>query len=128
MTMADPLDGMKFDVMIPLSSRFNLGGSWVFSNTKPNKFELHTALSSMSANNPMNQDEVSFVSTRSDASGKLEFSGQYSLIKDLSLRAEGFFMDADVNKSHLQFEVVKEFNDSHISYKFGSGTHNLSWM
>jgi len=128
MTMSDPLDGMKFDVMLPFSSRFNLGGSWVFSNTKPNKFELHTALSSMSANNPMNQDEVSFVSTRSDASGKLEFSGQYSLIKDLSLRAEGFFMDADINKSHLQFEVMKEFNDSHISYKFGSGSHNLSWM
>lgn len=128
MTMADPLDGMKFDVMIPFSSRFNLGGSWVFSNTKPNKFELHTALSSMSANNPMNQDEVSFVSTRSDASGKLEFSGQYSLIKDLSLRAEGFFMDADINKSHLQFEMMKEFNDCHISYKFGSGSHNLSWM
>ena len=128
LTMGDPTDGMKFDFMVPLSQRFNLGGSWNFSNTKPNKFELHTALSSMSANNPMNQDEVSFVSTRSDASGKLEFSGQYSLIKDLSLRAEGFFMDADVNKSHLQFEVVKEFNDSHISYKFGSGSHNLSWM
>lgn len=40
MTMSDPLDGMKFDVMLPLSPRFNLGGSWVFSNTKPNKFEL----------------------------------------------------------------------------------------
>ena len=87
-TMADPLDGMKFDVMIPPSSRLNLGGSWVFSNNKPNKFELPIALSSMSANNPMNQDEVSFVSTRSGASGKLEFIGQYSLIKDLSLRAE----------------------------------------
>jgi len=96
MTMADPLDGMKFDVMMPLSQRFNLGGSWVFSNTKPNKFELQCALSSLSAGNPMNQDEVSFVSTRSDATGKLEFSGQYSIIKDLSLRAEGFFMDSDM--------------------------------
>lgn len=76
----------------------------------------------------MNQDEVSFISTRSDASGKLEFSGQYSLVKDLSLRAEGFFMDSDIAKSHVQFEVMKEFNDSHISYKTGGGSHNLSWM
>lgn len=128
MTMSDSSDGMKFDVMIPFSPRFNLSGSWVFSNTKANRFELQTALSSMSANNPMNQDEVSFISTRSDASGKLEFSGQYSIIKDLSLRAEGFFMDADINKAHVQFEMMKEFNDSHISYKFGSGSHNLSWM
>lgn len=47
--MADPTDGMKFDFMVPLSPRFNLGGSWAYSNTKPNKFELHTALSSLSA-------------------------------------------------------------------------------
>jgi|Laugresu1bdmlbdd_1035124.scaffolds.fasta_scaffold175028_1 hypothetical protein len=54
LTMGDPTDGMKFDFMVPLSQRFNLGGSWNFSNTKPNKFELHTALSSLSAQNPMN--------------------------------------------------------------------------
>jgi hypothetical protein len=23
---------------------------------------------------------------------------------------------------------MKEFNDSHISYKFGGGSHALSWM
>jgi len=76
----------------------------------------------------MNQDEVSFISTRSDASGKLEFSGQYSVAKDWTLRAEGFFMDSDIAKSHVQFEVMREFNDSHISYKTGGGSHNLSWM
>lgn len=53
LTMAEQLDGMKFDFMVPLSPRFNLGGSWNFSNTKANKFELHTALSSLSAQNPM---------------------------------------------------------------------------
>lgn len=37
-------------------------------------------------------------------------------------------MDADIAKSHVQFEMMKEFNDSHISYKFGSGSHNFSWM
>jgi hypothetical protein len=114
--------------MIPLSARLNLGGSWIYSNTKANKFELHTALSSLSSQNPMNQDDMSFVSTRSDSTGKLEFSGQYSLGHGVSLRSEGFFMDADIAKSHVQFELMKEFNDSHISYKLGSGTHNLSWM
>ena len=37
-------------------------------------------------------------------------------------------MDSDIAKSHVQFEVMKEFNDSHISYKFGGGSHNISWM
>ena len=40
LTMSDPLDGMKLDFMIPLSPRFNLGGSWLYSNTKANKFDL----------------------------------------------------------------------------------------
>lgn len=37
-------------------------------------------------------------------------------------------MDADPAKSHLQFDLTKEFNDSHVSYKFGAGTHNISMM
>lgn len=45
LTMVEPVDGFKFDVMFPLTPKFQLGGSWVFSNTKANKFELHTALS-----------------------------------------------------------------------------------
>ena len=53
MTMVEPLDGIKFDFMAPLSPKFQVGGSWVFSNTKANKFELHTSLSSMTGNNPM---------------------------------------------------------------------------
>jgi hypothetical protein len=119
---------MKLDFTVPMSPRFAMGGSWTYSNTKPNKFDLTCALNSLSGGNPMNQDEMSFIQTRSDSSGKMDFSGQYALGKALSLRAEGFFMDSDMNKSHVQFEIMKEFNDSHISYKFGAGSHNLSWM
>lgn len=129
LTMMEPIDGIKFDFMAPLSPRFQLGGSWVYSNTKASKFELQTALSSMSGNNPMMaQDEMSFVSTRSDSTGKLEFSGSYNLGRGMSLKAEGFFMDADISKSHVQFELMKEFMDSHLSYKFGGGSHSLSMM
>jgi hypothetical protein len=45
-----------------------------------------------------------------------------------SLKTEGFFMDADIQKSHVGFEIMKEFADSHISYKFGGGSHNFSMM
>lgn len=76
----------------------------------------------------MNQDEMSFVSTRSDSTGKLDFTGSLNLGSGFSLKTEGFFMDADMQKSHLGFELMKEFADSHISYKFGSGSHNISWM
>jgi hypothetical protein len=50
MTMVEQLDGIKFDFMAPLSPKFQLGGSWTFSNTKPNKFELNSALSSATGN------------------------------------------------------------------------------
>jgi hypothetical protein len=39
------------------------------------------------------QEEMSFVSTRSDSTGKLEFSGSFNLGHQTSLKAEGFFMD-----------------------------------
>ncbi len=127
LTMVEPLDGIKFDLMAPLSQRFQIGGSWNFSNTKSNKFELHTVLSSLSSN-PMMGDEMSFVQTKSDSTGKIEFSGQLNLGTNLFARTEGFFMDADVQKSHLQFELMKEFTDSHIAYKFGGGSHIVSFM
>lgn len=76
----------------------------------------------------MNQDDMSFISTRSDSTGRLEFSGSLNLGKSYSLKAEGFFMDSDVQKSHVQFELMKEFADSHLSYKFGSGSHSFSMM
>lgn len=71
---------------------------------------------------------MSFVSTRSDSSGKLEFSGSMNLGRNFSLKSEGFFMDSDIQKSHVQFEFMKEFADSHLSYKFGAGSHSLSMM
>ena len=76
----------------------------------------------------MMQEEASFVSTRSDSTGKLEFSGSYNIGSGYSLKAEGFFMDADIQKSHVAFELMKEFNDSHFSLKTGGGSYNFSWM
>ena len=52
---------------------------------------------------------MSFVSTRSDSTGKLEFSGSYCLGKGFSLKSEGFFMDQDIKNAHVQFELMKEF-------------------
>jgi len=129
-TMVEPLDGFKFDFMAPLSPRFQVGGAWVFSNTKTNRFELNTALSSLpSGNNPMMaQDEMSFISTRSDSSGKLELSGSWNLGHGFSIKPEGFFLDNDMQKYQLQVELMKEFNDSHISYKCGGGVHTFSMM
>lgn len=126
--MVEPIDGIKFEFMAPLSPRFQLGGAWVFSNTKANKFELQTALNSSSGAGMMSQDEVSYISTRSDSSGKLEMNGSLNLGSGFSFKTEGFFMDNDMAKSHLAFELMKEFNDSHLSYKFGGGSHSFSMM
>ena len=76
----------------------------------------------------MSQDDISYISTRSDSSGKLEMNGSLNLGNGFSFKTEGFFMDNDMQKSHLAFEFMKEFNDSHLSYKFGGGSHSFSMM
>lgn len=45
-----------------------------------------------------------------------------------SLKSEGFFMDSDLQKSHLVLELMKEFSDSHFSLKMGGGSYNFSYM
>lgn len=37
-------------------------------------------------------------------------------------------MDSDTQKAHIGVEFMKEFADSHVSYKFGGGSHTVSWM
>ena len=71
---------------------------------------------------------MSFISTRSDTTGKLEASGNFNLGKGFSIKPEGFFMDSDITKSHVQVELMKEFSDSHISYKIGGGSHSVGMM
>ena len=73
-------------------------------------------------------DDISFVQSKTDSSGKLEFSGQINLGSNWFAKAEGFFMDSDIQKSHLQFELMKEWNDFHISLKTGGGSNILSMM
>ena len=55
-------------------------------------------------------------------------NGSLNLGSGFSLKSEGFFMDNDMQKSHLAFELMKEFSDSHFSYKFGGGSHSFSMM
>ena len=71
---------------------------------------------------------MSYVSTRSDSTGKLEYNGSFNLGQGLSLKSEGFFMDSDLTKSHLQLELMKEFADSHFAFKLGGGSYNFSYM
>ena len=49
----------------------------------------------------MAQDEMSFISTRSDSTGRLEVSGNMNLGNGFSLKPEGFFMDQDINQAHV---------------------------
>mmetsp|Transcript_37005 Transcript_37005/g.27355 ORF Transcript_37005/g.27355 Transcript_37005/m.27355 type:complete len:278 (+) Transcript_37005:237-1070(+) len=129
LTMVEPLDGFKFDFMVPFSQRFQLGGSWNFSNSKANKFEVQSAFTSMPSGNSLAaQEEMSFVSARKDSTGRLEANGNVNLGKGWSLKPDMFFMDNDTSKAHVQLELMKEFADSHMSYKVGGGMQSVSWM
>ena len=55
-----------------------------------------------SGGNPMmNQDEISYISSRSDTTGKLEVSSSVNLGNGFSLKPEAFFMDNDLQKAHI---------------------------
>jgi len=58
----------------------------------------------------------------------MEVTGSYNVGRGLSAKMEGFFMSSDLNQSHLQVEVMKEFSDSHISVKGGGGSYGVSMM
>ncbi len=130
LTMMEPNDGIKFEFMAPVSPKLQIGGGWLFSNSKPAKFELNTTLTSATSQEQMmrSQDEMCFISTRTDTTGKLEMNGSYKLGSGYSINTEGFFMDSDTNKAHVTLELMKEFVDAHISYKVGAGSHQFSWM
>ncbi len=109
LTNMDVTDGIKFDMLAPLSQRFQLGGSWQYMNSKPNKFELLAVLSSDAQGNQyMKQDEMSFITTRSDSNGKLDINGSMNLGAGYSVKTEGQFQDADIAKAMMGFEFMKE--------------------
>ena len=71
---------------------------------------------------------MSYINTRSDSTGKLEVSGSINLGNNYSIKTEAMFMDSDTSKAHLALEVMKEFRDSHLSYRFEGGAHAVSMM
>lgn len=46
----------------------------------------------------------------------------------MSLKFEGFMPNEQIETSHVGLEVMKEFNDCHVSYKLGGGSHSVSMM
>jgi hypothetical protein len=101
--MSESLDGIKLDISTGLSPRFQMGGSWEYSNKKPSNFSLMTTVCSpMDPTNPAGMENMSMISAKSDSTGKIELHSQLSLksyIEGLSVKGEGFFPTADVENS-----------------------------
>jgi len=126
MTTCEALDGIRFDFNMGLSEKFQIGGSWNFSNTKPSNFALTTMYSPNM--NPYSQEGMNFINCKKDVNGKMEFVTNYHLLKSLTFKAEGFFQSDNVDQSHISYELMKEFDDWHISGKWGGGSYSLSMM
>jgi hypothetical protein len=126
MTQCEALDGLRFDVSGGLSERFQLGGSWNFSNTKPSNFSINTMLHSKM--DQFSNDGMNFINCKKDVVGKMEFVSNFHITSDLTFKAEGFFPNANVETSHISYEVMKEFADWHLSGKFGGGSYSVSMM
>jgi hypothetical protein len=130
LTQCEKLDGLRFDVSGGLSEKFQLGGSWNFSNTKPSNFSLMAMFAPNMS--PYATDGMNFINVKKDVLGKMGFVSNYHLTKSLSFKAEGFFPNLSENPSvegaHLSYEIMKEFADWHLSYKFGGGSYSVSMM
>ena len=126
LTTCEALDGIRFDCSMGLSEKFQLGGSWNFSNTKPSNFSLTTMYSPNM--NPYSAEGMNFINCKKDVSGKMEFVSNYHILESLSFKAEGFFPNDNVEASHVSYELMKEFEDYHFSAKCGGGSYSLSMM
>ncbi len=128
MTMSEGLDGLKFDINLGLTPKFQLGASWNFSNNpkQPPNFTLMTMFSPNMS--PQNMGRMDFINIKKDVAGKMEFNSCYYLADTLSLHCEGYFPNDTVEMSHISLEVMKKFRDCHVAYKIGGGSHSISMM
>ncbi|CAI2373374.1 unnamed protein product [Moneuplotes crassus] len=126
LTTCEALDGIRFDFSMGLSEKFQLGGTWNFSNTKPSNFSLMTMYSPNMS--PVNQEGMNFINCKKDINGKMELVANYHILKDLIFKAEGFFPNDNMEASHISYEIMKEFKDFHVSAKTGGGSYSLSLM
>ena len=126
LTNVEQIDGLRFDVNLGLTQKFQLGASWNFSNRQPSNFSLMTMFSPNMS--PQNMNRMNFINAKKDVTGKLEFNGNYFLTDTISLKAEGYMPNENVEASHVSLEVLKEFRDCHLSYKIGGGSHSFSMM
>lgn len=128
LTMNEGLDGLKFDINLGLTPKFQLGGSWNFSNS-PKQPPNFTLMAMYSPNmSPTNMGKMDFVNLKKDIAGKLEFNSQYFLSDTVSLHAEGYFPNETIEMSHISLELMKRWRDCHMSYKMGGGSHSISMM
>lgn len=126
LTTCEALDGLRFEMSMGLTEKFQLGGSWNFSNSKPSNFSLTTMFSPNM--NPYSDTGMNFINCKKDVGGKMEFVSNYHLSNSLTLKAEGFFPNENVDSSHISYEIMKEFDDWHISGKAGGGSYSISMM
>lgn len=99
-------DGLKFDINLGLSPKFQLGASWEFSNKTPSNFSLSTMF--MKQQTPSNMNSMSFINARKDSTGKMEVNSQYYLTDSISLRCESYFPSENLEQNHVQLELMKE--------------------
>ena len=59
----------------------------------------------------------------------MEYNAQYCITDSLKILSDGLLMSQNnFEQSQLTLEVMKEFQDCHLSYKVGGGTHCVSFM
>jgi hypothetical protein len=102
-----------------------MGASWALSNKNPPNFTL---MSMLMLSNPQSMSKMNFINCKKDIGGKMEFNSQFYLTDSVSLKFEGYMPNEQIETSHTNLEVLKEFNDCHIAYKIGGGSQSISMM
>ena len=110
MSMMENPEGIKFEFAVPISQKCQLGLGWNFATTKTSRFESTLMIMGSTPSAMQMQEEMMFAQLRTDSNGRMEVSGSMPLGAGFNLKAEGFYMDANVDQAQLSGELTYECN------------------
>ena len=120
-----PNTGLRMEIGVPFSSKFQSQLSWQFSNTKPAEFELMAVL--IGGGNMMNEDEMQMMQCMSSSAGRKQLVIQKPLSYGIKATIEAEIARDDPNQSGVGLTLQKDFQNSHFNYQF-QGMHMFSYM
>lgn len=113
----ETVDGLSFNMSLPLGNTFQLGSAWSLSNTKGANYEVTSSVNNHSGSPMMSQDDVQSMMFRfsSDQTGMA--MANLSLPYKISMTSQHMFNDANCQEIMTVADLRRDFNDNSIGFR-----------